>query len=538
MENILQVQSLGHLQGATLEGGRPLSPFATIQNGETLRAQVIDANGGKLTLSLPDGTHLSAAMQAGQTIEVQDTLELQLTSGDANMARLRLLSINEQPVTAELPSLDFDLMQLDMPASQSNLAALSLFRNLELPLSTSALARYSQLMQAFPDMPIEQAAVFASSSVPLTGENVASFQQFLQSPIQLTAFASAMRAAAGISTQDAALSSSPAALPVSAPSQGIPLSTAPAAVVFDSPVQDVSVSAAAVSAGMTASGADAPVTVSSAFTGENVPTAPLAAAPMFEAAGAADALPERAAEQTAGNPLVALSPSAAPLSENSVLTRPLAGGAPTFQSDAVEAALSSIFPKLLPEESRSLSRALQKIVPQLASRVASLSQSADSSSSSPSAKQAGQVGNQFVQQLQFGNEMGSLYYTQIPFAYRGKESSADLYVLKRRGKESGVDPDNATIALCLETQNMGRVESLVEVKQQELGFCFRVENQAVKSFMLSELDALSSLSFPAQYRYRGSTVRLIESPITPLNAAKALRDTFDIHESSGIDISV
>ena len=141
--------------------------------------------------------------------------------------------------------------------------------------------------------------------------------------------------------------------------------------------------------------------------------------------------------------------------------------------------------------------------------------------------------------MRFGNEMSSLFYTQIPFNNRERESSADLYILKRRGSDKKIDANNATIALCLDTQNMGMVESLLQVRQQELSFCFRVENRRVLSFFQEQLGALAKVRFPAQYVYRGSSVSLIESPITPVNAAKTMRESFGIPEGNGgIDITV
>ncbi len=487
MENLIRVQSILPVRPGEALSAKPSTPLAGMQIGDTVTAQVVDTDASGATLALPDGTKLHASMQAGQSVEVQDSLQLRLSSTEGGAARLRLLSINSQPISAEVPLRDIELMQLRLPASRANLAASSLFHNLQLPLTADTMARYNQIMQQPSSLLPEQAAVLAASDIPLNSENIEAFAQFLNAPVQAEDFAAALREALGQAAQG---DPDTASVPQEASA------AAQSAELLPTQAQE---------------GAQAPEQAQPNMQG---------GLPMQEAA---QQMPAAASEAT-------LAQAPAPAAQGAA--------APSFaDTNAIEDALRSIFPKLLKEESSSLARALQKAVPSLASRVASLSQSA-AASGSQAAKQVGQLGTQLVQQMQFGNEMSSLFYTQIPFTVQERESSAELYILKRQGGDNKIDADNATIALCLNTQNMGTVESLLQVKQQELSFCFRVEDRQIRSFLRSEVEALAKIRFPSPYVYRGSSVTLIESPITPVNAAKTMRKSFGMAESSGIDISI
>ncbi|MDD4075694.1 MAG: flagellar hook-length control protein FliK, partial [Eubacteriales bacterium] len=215
---------------------------------------------------------------------------------------------------------------------------------------------------------------------------------------------------------------------------------------------------------------------------------------------------------------------------------PLTGGAEDAR--IVQNALQAIFPKLQPQESEALGKALQRAVPALPARVAALAEAVSGSDAS-AAKQVTQLGGQFCQQLQFGNELGTLYYTQIPFTRRDQQENAELYILKRNGGDKKIDQDNATIALCLQTRNIGLVEALLQVKDRSLSFRFRVESQQACELLRANLDALRTRPFPSQYHVKDMNVGLMEAPLNPVNATKEMLNAFgQTPNSAGVDISL
>lgn len=510
MENIIQLSNIAPIRPSAPAGTTaPASPLSQMQPGDTLSVLVSGTDGDGVTLTLPDGTSLHASTKAGQPLQAQDTLVLQLTSDNGSAPSLRLLEVNSQPVTAQVPLLDMTLMEMNIPASRANVAAAALLSKLGFPVDGQTLSRFGELRASFPALPAEQAAVFAGSNIPINEQNVSAFAQFVRSPAQAGSVAAALESA--LAESGSLLSPN---VEITLPVQTAQASSAP------QPGAQVPAEAATLTQSEQA--ATAPVINTAPDSPEaSHGTQPSAQDPAQSTQAAP--LPQQAAAQSAPDARhTAANPAAFPL---------------TGDEKTVADALRAVFPKLLPEESDSLGKALQKAVPALASRIAALSDAA-ASSHGQGAKEASQLGAQFVRQMSFGNEMASLFYTQIPFNYKENRSNAELYVLKRNRGENGIDPSNATIALCLDTAHMGKVESLVQVRSQELSFNFRVETQEVKSIIQDELTSLASLDFPSQYRYKGASVSLMESPITPVNAAKLMRETFGMNESSGIDISI
>ncbi len=484
------------------EGGA----LAQYQPGDTLTAVVTVADGETATLRLPDGSQLQAAIRAGQPLEAQDTLALQLSHLSEGAVSMRLLAVNGQPVTAEVPVMDFKLMQMDVSPTKANLTAASLLNRLEIPVTPQALTQFESIARHYPLLPLEQAALLAASDIPATPQNVAAFTQFIQSPVQAEAFASALRA---LLQPDGA---QPSLHPTSASA------ASPAANLL-------SLLSPKLAAALSQGGAQtAPATQATQSTQTPQPTE----AQMTQNAQNAPQSPTQQALQT---PAQAAAQSAA----EAQTPLPLTGNAEDAR--VVQNALQAIFPKLQPQESEALGKALQRAVPALSSRVAALADAA-AGGDSPAAKQVTQLGSQFCQQLQFGNELGTLYYTQIPFTRREQQENAELYILKRNGARK-IDQDNATIALCLQTRSLGLVESLLQVKDRDLTFRFRAESQQACALLRENLDALRTRAFPAQYHVKDMQVGLMETPLNPVNATKAMLDAFgQMPNSAGVDISL
>ena len=137
-----------------------------------------------------------------------------------------------------------------------------------------------------------------------------------------------------------------------------------------------------------------------------------------------------------------------------------------------------------------------------------------------------------------GSAMGNLLYLPLPVILNQNRQDASLYILQRHGGGNRIDESNVTVALCLETQNLGAVETLLRVQQGELSLQFRVDDPQIRAFIQPRLPAISKLSFPAQYRYAGASIVLRDAPLTPANAGQVMQRTFGIPASGGLDISV
>ncbi len=74
-------------------------------------------------------------------------------------------------------------------------------------------------------------------------------------------------------------------------------------------------------------------------------------------------------------------------------------------------------------------------------------------------------------------------FVQIPVNINGNNTTVELYVLKDGNKKKKIDPSNATIFLSLFTINLGRIESLVNIRGKSIECTFRSEDEEILTFI-------------------------------------------------------
>lgn len=74
-------------------------------------------------------------------------------------------------------------------------------------------------------------------------------------------------------------------------------------------------------------------------------------------------------------------------------------------------------------------------------------------------------------------------YFQLPINMGDKNTTGELYILKRDSKKRKINPEDATMFLSLNTENIGQVDSLISVSKKNLSINMRVEDQRVIDFL-------------------------------------------------------
>ena len=72
-------------------------------------------------------------------------------------------------------------------------------------------------------------------------------------------------------------------------------------------------------------------------------------------------------------------------------------------------------------------------------------------------------------------------YFQIPIKLPDKNTTAELYILKKGSKK--ISPEKATLLIALETEHMGMVETLVSIRGKSVNLNIRVERQEIVDFL-------------------------------------------------------
>ncbi len=146
------------------------------------------------------------------------------------------------------------------------------------------------------------------------------------------------------------------------------------------------------------------------------------------------------------------------------------------------------------------------------------------------APRAAALADKLSEQAKLPDSFERFHYMQIPLQNGPNRQTAELYIMKRNARGKKVDPENATMLIALDTQNMGRVESMIKVENKSVSLRFRLEKTGLVAYFKNHtVDMHESL---AQEGYRLADVRcaLIEAPVTPVTAEGELSAEFGDRE--------
>lgn len=116
-------------------------------------------------------------------------------------------------------------------------------------------------------------------------------------------------------------------------------------------------------------------------------------------------------------------------------------------------------------------------------------------------------------------------YLQIPLNLEGFRTTGELYVMKRDARKKRLDPGNVTMLIALDTQNIGHVETLIDIRDKNVSIGMRAGEQEVLDFIKENCRHLYQALSDKGYRLVDIKYRVLEEKTTPLNAEEiAMRD--------------
>lgn len=141
-----------------------------------------------------------------------------------------------------------------------------------------------------------------------------------------------------------------------------------------------------------------------------------------------------------------------------------------------------------------------------------------------------------VRTMDLLNSFNILYY-QLPVNLGGDRGTAELYVMKRKQGRKRIDPNDTTIFLSLDTQNMGRVEALLDVKGNGISIDLRTESQAAADFIRNNITGLYSGISECGYKLVNVNYAIISGPAVPTEQEKLLLSKVN-HSHAKIDYRI
>jgi len=114
---------------------------------------------------------------------------------------------------------------------------------------------------------------------------------------------------------------------------------------------------------------------------------------------------------------------------------------------------------------------------------------------------------------------------QIPLKINGEQTTGELYVMKRKGKNKAINPNNFTLFLALNTASLGCVEAFLNSRDKCVSISVRVEKDELVRLFKENYKVLYDGLMKKGYKLADMKCRVIEEPRTGiLNAQENTRE--------------
>ncbi|AEY66017.1 hypothetical protein [Clostridium sp. BNL1100] len=146
--------------------------------------------------------------------------------------------------------------------------------------------------------------------------------------------------------------------------------------------------------------------------------------------------------------------------------------------------------------------------------------------------------NSLESNVNFINQLNNYSsYVQLPLSIFNQNTTGELYMLKKGSKAKKLDPSNITVLLSLETNNIGRIDTLLSIKEKDVSTNFRLEDSGVFNILKDSHKMLYNSLLEKGYRLVDFTYKLLEDPISIVNFEEEAKKEF-IKTPNNIDILV
>ncbi len=149
-----------------------------------------------------------------------------------------------------------------------------------------------------------------------------------------------------------------------------------------------------------------------------------------------------------------------------------------------------------------------------------------------------QKADQAQKQLELMAEAKRFDCIQIPFMLKnGSEKTAELYVYRHKRNKKETGEEGLTVLIALDTQYIGRVETLLRTSGKSLSVEFRLEQKEIQPEIIKRSKALAKALENAGYTLKSLKITGLETRTSVLNAGGVLIPDAGV-SSGNIDVQV
>ncbi len=117
----------------------------------------------------------------------------------------------------------------------------------------------------------------------------------------------------------------------------------------------------------------------------------------------------------------------------------------------------------------------------------------------------------------------STAYYQIPLNLSGYNTTGELYVMKREHSRKRINPRDVTMFISLDTRNIGRIETIIDIKEKNVSINLRAEEKQIIDFIKENYKFLYTGLVEKGYRLVDIRYRLIEDATNPVNMERNIK---------------
>jgi len=148
------------------------------------------------------------------------------------------------------------------------------------------------------------------------------------------------------------------------------------------------------------------------------------------------------------------------------------------------------------------------------------------------------IANNLESNVNFINQLNNYSsYVQLPLSIFNQNTTGELYMLKKGSKARKLDPSKMTILISLDSNNIGRIDTLLSVDKKNISTNFRLESSEVFDVLKENHKLLYTSLLEKGYRLVDFTYRLMDEPINIVNFEAEAKKEF-VKSTNNIDILI
>lgn len=161
--------------GSMSHPGRTI-PSKPLSVGQTIRGEVTDLRNRQATITMDDGTQVTARLENGAQLSIGDTASFQVQDASAGSIVLKLLPMSENLVAgnAIMKALD----EAGLPRNDKNIAIVRELINQQMPINKQSIQLLLRQSFQFKGADLGTLVLMNRHHIPVTESNIAQFQAY------------------------------------------------------------------------------------------------------------------------------------------------------------------------------------------------------------------------------------------------------------------------------------------------------------------------------------------------------------------------